>query len=652
MDKFKILFLPEGVEVEATAGDNLVDVAARVALHINASCGGEGVCGRCRVELKGGDIDSKSGPGVFLTTAEYAQGLRLACRCFINSDATINIPPESRADATVYASALTEAEISVEALTPMVRELEVTLPPPTAVDNLADYDRLVNHLAVNHGLAKPEVDLAVLKEMPDALREGDFKARVTVFVEPDGIGRSRLVGLKAACLPDGLYALAVDIGTTTVWARLIDLKTGENGPSVGDLNGQISFGEDVISRIVFAGKGDGASRLQERVSSNINRLIELIEERVPGCRERIALVVTAGNTTMSHLFAGVNPRSIRLSPYVPVAADWPVMRASDLGLNLKSSVPLLIYPSVSSYVGGDIVSGVLASELYKNQELTLFIDIGTNGEIVVGNQDWMTCAACSAGPAFEGGGVKFGMRAAPGAIEQFYFDSATNSHRFSVIEHDRRRTAKPVGICGSGLINIVAELFLAGVIDPQGKYARDKFPHLIRDGEDGQEYLICQASESGVGRDIVLTEIDIDNLIRAKGAMYSGYQTLLESVGLTMGDLERVIIGGGFGKSLHLKNAISIGLLPELPAEKFTYIGNSSLTGAALAALSGDLWLKAGEIKRNMTNFELSETPGYMDYYMASQFLPHTQSSLFPETMASLAKRPTTGPHRDAGSFI
>ncbi len=635
MSAYRIRFQPDNIVVEAEAGESLVDVAARAALHINASCGGEGVCGRCRVELKEGDVESTSGPGVFLTTSEYARGLRLACRSLVNGDATIFIPPDSRADATVYAAALAEAEVTVETLDPMVRDLEVELTPPTVDDNIADYDRLMGHLAANHGLDHPEMELEALREMPGALRAGDFKAWVTAFEDP-ARGARRLLGVTSG-QPQILYALAVDIGTTTVWARLVNLDSGDNGPSRGDLNGQISFGEDVISRIVYAAKGDGATRLRERVAGNINRLLELLEEDEPGCRERIALVTVAGNTTMGHLFTGLDPKSIRLAPYVPAAADWPVMRAADLGLKLKSSVPLLMFPSVSSYVGGDIVAGVLASEMYKRPELTLFIDVGTNGEIVVGNQDWMTCAACSAGPAFEGGGVKFGMRAAPGAIEQFYYDAAHRRHHLTVISQGSA-PEKPIGICGSGLINIVAELFSAGVLDPQGKFVREMNPALIRDGEDGQEYLLCAAEHTGVGRDIVITEIDVDNLIRAKGAMFSGYQTLLESVGLTMGDLEKVIIGGGFGKSLNLNNAITIGFLPELPAERFTYIGNSSLTGATLVALSGSLWKKAAEIKANMTNFELSETPGYMDYYMSSQFLPHTQGSLFPDTMARIAK--------------
>ena len=633
MSKHKIVFMPDNVTVEAETGENLVEVAARGNVHINASCGGAGVCGRCRVELNEGELETDSGPGAFLTEEEFKKGLRLACRCLVKGNAVINIPLDSRADASIYATSLTEAETTAASLEPMCRELEIELTPPSADDNLADYDRLMTALAAGHGLEKPEMEFSALLEMPNLLREGDFSIWATVFEESTGKAAKKITSFRSAKSARQLYALAVDIGTTTVWARLINLDTGANGPSHGDLNGQISFGEDVISRIVFAGKGDGAEKLKSRVVENINNLIDHLEEEQPGCREQIALVVTAGNTTMSHLLTGLNPKSIRLSPYVPAAAEWPVLKAADLGIKLKSGTPLLIYPSVSSYVGGDIVAGVLASDLYNSQELTLFIDIGTNGEIVVGNQDWMTCAACSAGPAFEGGGVKFGMRAAPGAVDQFYYDRENRCHRLGTINNE-----KPIGICGSGLINIAAELFLAGVLDPQGKFVQEAAPLFVREGEDGQEYLLVPAAESGIGRDIVLTEIDVENLIRAKGAMYSGYQTLLESVGLGMEDLERVIIGGGFGKSLNLQNAITIGLLPELPPEKFAYIGNSSLTGAALAALSGALWQKAHEVKANMTNFELSETPGYMDYYMASQFLPHTQKNLFPKVAEALAK--------------
>lgn len=626
----QITFLPENTAVEAHEGETLLEVAARAGLHINASCGGAGVCGHCRVVLAAGEVEAEPSP--YLTDEEYASGIRLACSAKVKGDASVTIPPDSRADATVYATAQAEEEATVETLDPMATALTAALAPPEPGDNIADYDRLMAALAADHGLENPPMELAALRDLPESLRAGDFKAELTIFEDPGRPG-PKVTAVAPATVGAPLYGLAVDIGTTTVWARLVDLKTGEALPSRGDLNGQISFGEDVISRIVCAGKGDGAEKLQERVVATINGLIDVLEHETPGCRQRIALVVTAGNTTMSHLFAGLCPKYIRLSPYVPAAAEWPALRAADIGLKVKGGAPLLIYPSVSSYVGGDIVAGVLASGLYKRPELTLFIDVGTNGEIVVGNQDWMTCAACSAGPAFEGGGVKFGMRAAPGAIDQFYFDKATRSHRLAVIGGGR-----PIGICGSGLINVVAELFLNGVLDGQGKFVKDAAPAHVREDEDGHEYLLQPAAETGIDRDIVLTEIDVENLIRAKGAMYSGYQTLLESVGLAMPDLERVIIGGGFGKSLNLRNAITIGLLPELPAERFTYIGNSSLTGATLAALSGAMWQKAREIKAGMTNFELSDTPGYMDYFMASQFLPHTRSDLFPATMDLLRR--------------
>ncbi len=631
---FKITLQPENVEIEASPGESLLEVAARANIQINASCAGEGVCGRCRVELLAGELDNPSGPGAFLSADEYAAGWRLACRSFVLDSATVFIPPDSRAETSLYAaSTLVEAEVTVENRNPLATELEITLNEPSVGDNIADCDRLNDYLAANCDLTLPHINVSVLKELPKALRANDFNIGLTVFEHPGGA--KEITALRSGPKTESLYALAIDIGTTTVWGRLVNLETGENGLAQGELNGQVAFGEDVISRLIFAGKGDGLARLQGLVVENINSLIEELTKEEPALRSRIAQVVVAGNTTMSHLFTAVDPNFIRRSPYVPAVAAWPILKAADInGLALPGATPILLYPSISSYVGGDIIAGVLASELYKKPELTLFIDIGTNGEIVIGNQDWLTCAACSAGPAFEGGGVKFGMRAAPGAIDQFFYDQQTKSHRLNILGGE-----KALGICGSGLINIAAELFMAGLLDPQGKLVIEAAPALIREGEDGLEYILVPAQEAAAGRDIVLTEIDIENLIRAKGAMYSGYQTLLESVGLTMADLEKVIIGGGFGKSLNLQNAITIGLLPELPVEKFAYLGNTSLAGSTLAALSSDLWQKASDIKANMTNFELSDTPGYMDYYLASQFLPHTEAGLFPETTARLKRK-------------
>ncbi|MDR1872115.1 MAG: ASKHA domain-containing protein [Deltaproteobacteria bacterium] len=623
---FEITFLPDNVKVPAEVGETIMDIANRGHIHINASCGGEGVCGRCQIELRSGEVTAS--PGLYLSEEDFASGLRLACRAKASGPATFFIPIESRADASSFKKAAkAEEDLTVTERDPMVKRFDLELSPPDANDNLADLDRVLQALA-NEGLNDLDVELGTFKKAPQTLRDENFKVRASVYFEPSLVdpsrpAYSRLLSLSKAKLDETYYGLSVDVGTTSVWVRLVDLATNAPMPSIGDLNGQISYGEDVISRIVYASKGEGLKKLQSQVIATINGLLARLEETYPEFRENLLLITVAGNTTMSHLLVGVEPRYIRLSPYVPAVASWPSIRPSFLGLDVLSHTVMKIFPSVSSYVGGDIVSGVLASGLYKRPELTLFIDVGTNGEIVIGNEDWMTCAACSAGPAFEGGGVKCGMRAAPGAIEIFDYEPDVKRHHLGVIGR-----GKPIGICGSGLINIVAALYRAGVISKQGKYVDNSAPYL-RSGEDGLEYVLSPASESAGDRDVVLTEIDIENLIRAKGAMFSGYQTLVEGVGLTMGDLERVIIAGGFGSSLNLDNAIEIGLLPNLPLERFSYIGNSSLTGATLAVMSGSMWRLAQDIRGRMTNFELSETPGYMDKYMASQFIPHTDASLF-----------------------
>jgi uncharacterized 2Fe-2S/4Fe-4S cluster protein (DUF4445 family) len=626
METFPVTFLPDKTTLEAEAGESLLELANRGKIHINASCGGEGVCGRCVVELRSGTLEAT--PGLYLTEEDFQRGIRLACRAKINGPATIFIPLESRADASFFKKAAkAEEELTVEEPDPMVQQVCATLQPPSIGDNQSDLDR-VSAALLEQGISDNDIDLSALRQMSRVLRESDFKIKISIFNElplqnHEAKPFGRIVAFDEATSDNDFYGLAVDVGTTTIWARLVNLATGKVMPSMGDLNAQISFGEDVISRIVYAGKKDGLKRLQSAAIGTINKLLERYEEIYPGYRKKTFFLSVSGNTTMAHLLVGIDPKNIRLAPYVPPAATWPSIRANYLGLNVETHTVMKVFPSVSSYVGGDIVAGVLACGLYKSPELTLFIDVGTNGEIVIGNQDWMTCAACSAGPAFEGGGVRCGMRAAPGAIENFLYEPDQKRHHLGVIDG-----VSPAGICGSGLINIVAELFKAGVLNKQGRFVEGSTP-LIREGSDGVEYLLAPAEETATGHDVVLTEIDIENLIRAKGAMFSGYQTLVEAVGLQMSDLERVIIGGGFGKSLNLENAITIGLLPYLPIDRFTYIGNSSLTGATLAALSGTMWRKAFEIKQMMTNFELSDTPGYMDRYVASQFIPHTDGSLF-----------------------
>ena len=375
-----------------------------------------------------------------------------------------------------------------------------------------------------------------------------------------------------------LYGLAVDIGTTTCSGVLIDLNTGKIIAEGSGYNSQIGYGEDVIARMIYSQRPGGLKALQEKVVYTINNIIDEVCKKMIISPSDISYIMTAGNTVMAHLMLAINPKFLREAPYVPSVSQFPLTKAAGLGIMAHPSVRMFLYPCISSYVGGDIVAGVHACQMQKSEEISLFIDIGTNGEIVIGNKDWLVCAACSAGPAFEGGGIGYGMRASQGAIENFQIHPETFDPMVVTIGN-----TKPRGICGSGLISIVSELLDAGVIDPQGKFNQTLNHPRIREGGNRWEYVLAWGRDSMIGEDIVITEVDLDNLIRAKGAMYAGYQTLLESVGLTFNDLDRVILAGNFGAYIDLERAICIGLLPDIDRDKFFYLGNASMLGCQIS---------------------------------------------------------------------
>jgi len=637
----KIRFEPSGVETEVEAGASILDSALDAGVHINASCGGKGVCGKCRVTVEEGEIEGGLSEKISAEDAEA--GVRLACQSLVKSDLVVRIPVESALDkaalkALSAGSAQVAQLIGAEDLRaegrfdPALAKVVVSAPPPTLEDNRNDVARL---LAALHDVGERRFvfEFEAIRDLPEAWRQGDWTVTTTIMrpVDPSS-GRNQVIGVAPGDASNRNLAVAIDVGTTTIWAQFIDLNSGEVLGNEGDFNGQIGYGEDVISRIVYAGKPGGLEKLQKAVVDSINKVLQALAKRTGVDLADIGIATVAGNTTMTQLLLGVEPKYIRLEPYVPTAAYYPPVRASRFGLALPDHVLMLVFPSVASYVGGDVVAGVMGVGMHKDPRLTLFIDLGTNGEVVVGNQDWMACAAASAGPAFEGGGIKFGMRASKGAIENFSVNPITGEPAIITVGR-----ALPKGICGSGLIAAVAALFLAGIIDERGKFNLDHPSDRIREGEDGPEYVMAWAPDTQIDRDITLTEVDIDNLMRAKGAMYAAYMTLLEGVGLTIHDLERVILAGGFGQSINIERAQIIGLMPELPPERFTFVGNGSLLGARLVAMSNPLRAEVGDIVEKMTNFELSVAPGYMDNYTSSLFLPHTECTrLFPNTCARL----------------
>ena len=639
-----IKFLPHNREIKVNGGESLIRAAMDAGVHINASCGGEGVCGKCRVVVETGEV--QGGLSQQLSPADRENGFRLACRSTITQDVVVRVPVESAIDASVLSQRTVPRrtarirqmdlnDLKEQGLfLPPVEKVYIELPEPNSLDHLPDVTRLVSHLKLHHDEHRLSVSLPVIRKIPDALRKDGFRVTATLARPVMESGKTEIINVQPGDTTHRNYAIAMDIGTTTVYGQLIDLKSGQVLSENAAFNGQISYGEDVISRIVLAEKEGGLERLHRVVTDTINTIIAKVVRRAKVDPDDIAAITLAGNTTMTQLLLKINPRYIRRSPYVPASTLYPPIRAVDLGLDLRDHVTALVYPAVSSYVGGDIVAGVMGSGMYLDDRLTLFMDIGTNAEIVIGNRDWLACAACSAGPAFEGGGIKFGMRAAKGAIEDFSLDPTTWEPMLMTIGNVR-----PKGICGSGLIIMTAVMFELGLINNLGKFNRELSTNRIRQDNGVWEYVLAWAGETQVDRDIALTEIDIENLIRAKGAIFSGCMTLLTEVGMHMHDIDRIILAGGFGSYVDLEKAFTIGLLPEIDAEKVTFIGNSSLLGAKMSSLTNRIRKDVVEVTRSMTNFELSETPSYMDNYVAALFLPHTDINQFPRLKARMTGR-------------
>jgi len=646
MEKNTVRFLPADEKVDAVRGDILLDIAMDAGVHINAACGGEGACGKCRVIIKSGEVTSKESSTI--SPEDYAKGYRLACQTRVEGDVEVFVPEESQLDKTAVKGARARAQTGrhivsqeIEKLVggawfnPALKKFFVELDPPTLDDNASDLSRLLRALKQQHSLENLSIDFLLLQKLSRSLREAAWKVTVTIVQtrmesqlgehQMRGSRRPKMISVEPGDTTDKHYSVVMDIGTTSLWGQLLDLNSRETLAEASAYNPQISFGDDVITRIVYSQKPEGLEKLQQVVVESLNTIIDELVKKAGIERGYISHITAAGNTVMTQLLVGLDPKYIRETPYTPTANFVPPVRAIRIGLNVSDYVYLYTFPLVASYVGGDIVSGVLSSGMYQRKELTLYIDIGTNGEIVVGNADWLMTASCSAGPAFEGGGLRCGMRATAGAIERFHINPDTLEPMIVTIDK-----VKAKGICGSGAINILAEFLETGVLDQNGKFNRTCSTKRIRKGQDGFEYVLAYKEETGAGEDVVITEADIDNLIRAKAAMFAGYQCLLSKLDLTFKDLEKVIIAGAFGDFIDLDKAITIGLLPEIPRDHYIFIGNGSLLGARLISLSNELLDDGERIARKMTNIELSEDHSFMDKYMAGMFLPHTDEALFP----------------------
>ena len=632
MGSCSITFLPDNKTVVVETGQTLMEAASAAGLSISSVCGGEGICGKCRVRVQAGSVASS--PNLFLSAQDEEQGIVLACQSQVQGDVTVEVPPESRNGHV--AKLVTEAVAHFERAQkpeekrsgfphdPLVRKLLLELPAPSGSDNICDQDRVLRALSRDRSLPSVHLGLNALRELPTLLRQSDWKVTAWLGYADD---RLEVIGFEPGDTTWSNLAVAVDIGTTTLAAHLIDVNASETLGAVTKYNSQARYGADVISRIMYAGTKARLRELRAAVVGDINELIAALAKGAGVRPQAVGYVLCAGNTTMTHLLLGLDPSQIRRDPYVPLATHPPTIRAREIGVRIHPCGLLSVLPSVSSYVGGDVVADVLMAGMTETEEVSLLIDLGTNGELVLGNSEWLLCASASAGPAFEGGGITCGMHATEGAIEWIRLGARAELLDCGVIGGGR-----PLGLCGSGIIDAVGELLRAGCIDRRGRFIADACGQRLREGDSGdREFVLFSAADTAGTRDIVITEADISNLIHSKGSIYMASECLLEYVGLGFEDLSRVYIAGGFGSHLKIDKAIEIGLLPDIDRQRFQYIGNGSVQGATAALLSRPARRYLQEkIAGSMTYLELSTYHKYMNEYSSCLFLPHTDIEKFP----------------------
>lgn len=631
-----ILFTPDGTSIEVPRGTTILSAARKAGVFINSLCGGDGVCGKCRVNVRLGKV--RGNPSDFLTRDEVREGMVLACEAHAESDLVVEVPETSRILGQVREvdpsaerfSADTHLSRSHEALTPIVNKYHLEMTPPSLENNLADLERLDYALRQASGCDAFQMGLKVIRTLPELLRRAGWKVTAaTAFRGP----LTEITEVTAGNTARKNLAVIVDLGTTTVVAHLVDLVTGQTIGSAAKYNSQIPYGGDVVRRILFAaGEPDGVDQFQAMAAGDISTLIQELQGKHRLGLGDISAVVAAGNTTMMHFLLGLDADDIRREPYVGVAYGPPPFRAAELGIQINPRGLLYCLPSISSFVGADIVAGVLATGMHEREALSMLIDIGTNGEIVIGNRDWMMCASASAGPAFEGSESSCGMRATIGAMDHMRLADRETLLSFSTVGN-----ADPAGICGSGYVDLLAELLRLGVIDRTGRLNEEIKCSRVRLRDDGvAEYVLFPGEESADGKDVVLAQEDILNLLRAKAAIYAASQIIMRQVGLDFGDIEEIMVAGAFGNYLDIENAVIIGLLPDVPAEKIRFVGNTSIAGAKLACLSQERYVESQMIARSMTYCELSTDPHFMDEFVSASFFPHTDIERFPTVMRKL----------------
>ncbi len=616
-----VTFLPGYRKIDVARGSTILDAAQRAGLNINVVCGGQGKCGKCIVYVQSGRAEFDQQKYLrFFSEDELNKGACLACKTTVQGDLQVLIPESTL---------IQEQKILIEGrdtqieLHPSVRKYYVELEPPTLADPSPDLTRLLWGIQKWGGpvAEKVYVPLEVMREIPTLLRHSNWRVTGTIALVPGGY---RLVDIQENDTSNRIFGAAIDLGSTTVVAYIWDLLRGKVVAVASNYNKQISCGEDILARVNFA-KKNGLVKLQALAAESINTALTSASNSAGIDREDIYEVVVAGNTVMTHMLLGIDPAYIIAEPYVPVVQRALSVAAGRIGIAGNQNCGLFAFPAVSDFIGGDIIADIISCGMSEHDEISLLIDIGTNFEVVLGNKEWMFSCAGAAGPALEGGEVLFGMRANPGAIEKITIDPYTLDPSYTTINN-----IKPRGITGSGLIDLLAELISACVIDRTGRINTQIEHKRVRTGAHFPEFVVVFAAKTDIGKDIVMTENDIKNLIMSKASIHAACVTLMKQAGVTRHEISTIYLAGAFGNFLNKKNATIIGLIPEIELDQIKNIGNGAITGANLALINRGVRKTLDEIAKKIAYIELNAEPSFMDEYTSSTFLPHTDLTLFP----------------------
>jgi uncharacterized 2Fe-2S/4Fe-4S cluster protein (DUF4445 family) len=652
---FKVIFQPAGRRGEIEEGTTILKAAQRLGVDLEALCGDKKVCGKCKVRIEEGyfEKDNIESGMKHITPleptpdelkhikAEDGPGIRLACSCEIHGDLKVFVPERSRAGKQVVRKAAKELSI---ALDPAVKKYTISLAAPTLHDmTTGDYERVVKALEDTYGLSDLTFDYEVLLQLQDALRAGEWTITVTVWMDRE------IIKVEPGHV-DVCYGLAVDIGTTTCVGYLCDLSTGKVINTESMMNPQVPYGEDVMSRITYAmSNPEGLRTMQEAIITGLNEVIDKVvsEVRKNGPHPGFAIddLTIVFNTAMHHIFLGLNPVHIGRSPFIPAVQKSLDIKARDLGIRINPSAYLHVLPIEAGFVGADNVGVLIAQEQYFQDEMVLIIDIGTNGELLLGNKDRVCSTSCATGPAFEGAQIKFGMRAAPGAIEKVKIDPATKEPLYKVIGKADWHThiegkINAKGICGSAIIDVIAEMFMAGIIDKTGKFVMDLGTNRVRRDAAGKpEYVLAWAEETSINQDITVTQADVRALQLAKGALYTGAKLMMQKMGVTK--LDRVELAGAFGSHIDREASLTLGMFPDVPIDKVVVVGNAAGDGARMALLNKTKRKEADERARWVEFVEIATEPTFEKEFMQAMHIPHMKDK-FSNLKAMLEKSGST----------